>query len=113
MYIGCIFTTIIPLDKSAQNMIQIEVAFATPVKQMIIPIEVEDNTSVLDAIAISGIRQYFTQSDLADIDLNTPIGVFGKKINIATYVLRDKDRIEIYRPLNKTPNQKRLDKLTT
>lgn len=38
------------------------------------------------------------------------VGIFGKKIDISTYVILDKDRIEIYRPLNKTPNQKRLER---
>lgn len=91
--------------------IKIEVAFATPDKQIIIPIEVNENVSVIDAIIMSGIGQHFPNSILNNIDQDTPIGVFGKKINPETYKLRDMDRIEIYRPLNKTPNQKRLERI--
>ena len=38
------------------------------------------------------------------------IGIFGKKIDPTTYVIQNNDRIEIYRPLNNTPNQKRLER---
>lgn len=92
------------------SMINIEVAYAIPNKQMIIPISVADSTAVLEAIVLSGIAQHFPEDKLDKIDLNSPIGIFGKKINVETYKLRDKDRIEIYRPLNKTPNQRRLER---
>lgn len=92
------------------NLIKIEVAYATPNKQLIIPICVADNTSILEAIILSSIAQHFPEDKLEKLDINSPIGIFGKKINVETYQLRDKDRIEIYRPLNKTPNQKRLER---
>jgi putative ubiquitin-RnfH superfamily antitoxin RatB of RatAB toxin-antitoxin module len=93
------------------KMINIEVAYATPNKQLIIPVSVPDNISVLEAITLSGIVKHFPEHKLDQLDINSPIGIFGKKINAQIYKLRDKDRIEIYRPLNKTPNQKRLERI--
>lgn len=91
-------------------MINIEVSFATPKKQKIIALLVDENMTILNAIQLSGIAAYFPK-EISKIDQTTPIGVFGKRVNIETYHLQDKDRIEIYRPLNKTPNQKRLERI--
>lgn len=91
-------------------MIDIEVAFAIPNKQMIIPLSVSEDTKIIDAINQSGIAKYFSEYNLEQIDLNTHVGIFGKKINVDTYKLQNKDRIEIYRKLMKTPNQRRLER---
>lgn len=91
------------------NLINIEVAFATPELQLIIPICVPECSSVSEVIIKSEIQLKFPDYDFSDInELN--VGVFGKKIDINTYQLRENDRIEIYRKLNKTPNQKRLER---
>jgi len=94
----------------ATNKISIEVAFAMPNKQVIIQLEVDPETSILEAITQSEISKQIPHPILDNINESTPIGIFGKKVDITTYKLRDKDRIEIYRPLNKTPNQKRLER---
>ncbi len=91
-------------------MINVEVAYATPDKQLIVSINVPNDIGVLEAINISGIAKHFPQDKLDQLDINSPIGIFGKKVSIETYKLRDKDRIEIYRPLAKTPNQRRLER---
>jgi putative ubiquitin-RnfH superfamily antitoxin RatB of RatAB toxin-antitoxin module len=91
-------------------VINIEVAYALPDRQLIIPISVPGDTSVLEAITLSDIAKHFPDNKLDLLDINSPIGIFGKKINVQTYRLRDKDRIEIYRPLAKTPNQRRLER---
>jgi len=92
------------------KIITIEVAYATPDKQIIVTINVAENTSVLEAIILSDIAQHFPEAKLDQLDTNSPIGIFGKKINVEIYKLRDKDRIEIYRPLAKSPNQRRLER---
>ena len=94
-------------------MITIEVAFATPKKQKIIKLTVEENIAVLEAIKLSNIAKYFPDQGLDHIDPKAAIGIFGKKIDISVYKLQDKDRIELYRSLNKTPNQKRLERAKT
>lgn len=86
-------------------MLQIEVAFATLEQQQVISLTVQDDATINDAIVASQISQYFQEYDI----LNLPVGIFGKRIfDAAQYKLQDGDRIEIYRPLNKSPNQQRL-----
>ncbi|MBX9597393.1 MAG: RnfH family protein [Burkholderiales bacterium] len=88
-------------------MIKIEVVFATYSLQKIVALEVELPCSIADAIARSQIQDFFPDYDL----LSLPVGIFGKRqFNPEQYQLKHGDRIEIYRPLNKTPNQKRLER---
>ncbi|MBP9743268.1 MAG: RnfH family protein [Burkholderiales bacterium] len=89
--------------------IQIEVAYATPDKQIVIPLNIANSISIIEAICLSGIEQKFSQLDLFDPQ-KLCVGIFGKKIDINTYVLQANDRIEIYRPLAKTPNERRLER---
>jgi len=78
----------------------IEVAYATPQKQLILECEVESDTTLRDAVRLSGIDQHFPQIDLE----NCALGVFGKAV-AADYELTDGDRIEIYRPLIADPKE--------
>ena len=94
------------------ELFDIEVAFALPNLQKIIAVQVPPNTNVYDIIKLSKICNYFPNMDLLQEHNhhNLSIGIFGKKIDPNTYSIQNHDRIEIYRPLNKTPNQKRLDR---
>lgn len=88
-------------------MIQIEVVFATSSLQKIVTLEIEPQCSIADAIARSQIQDFFPEYEL----LSLPVGIFGKRqFSPEQYQLKNGDRIEIYRPLNKTPNQKRLER---
>lgn len=88
-------------------MIKIEVIFATNSLQKIVILEVEIPCSIADAITRSQIQDFFPEHEL----LNLPVGIFGKRqFSPEQYQLKNGDRIEIYRPLNKTPNQKRLER---
>jgi putative ubiquitin-RnfH superfamily antitoxin RatB of RatAB toxin-antitoxin module len=88
-------------------MIKIEVAFATAQQQKIIKLEVSESCTLRAAILQSQIASLFPEYDLSDL----PLGVFGKRIfEPEQYSLKDGDRIEIYRPLTTSPNQKRLDR---
>ena len=91
----------------AVTQINIEVAYGIRERQVVIPLTISNSISVLEAINISGIQSIF--SELEEITPNA-IGIFGKKIDVATYKLQQDDRIEIYRPLTKTPNQIRLER---
>lgn len=89
------------------ELIEIEVAFATPMLQKIIKLTVPANTKINEAIQLSEINKYFPEYDL----VNMPVGIFGKRqFEAESYTLKASDRIEIYRPLSKTPNQKRLER---
>lgn len=83
-----------------ENKILVEVAFATPEKQMIIECRVQPGTSPRDAARLSGIDRHFPDIDLDNSDL----GVFGKAVP-ENYALQDGDRIEIYRPLIADPKE--------
>ena len=78
----------------------IEVAYATPQKQLILECVVESDTPVREAVKRSGINQHFPEIDLENCEL----GVFGKAV-AADYELTDGDRIEIYRPLIADPKE--------
>ena len=87
--------------------LSIEVAFATPQQQKIIPLVVRANCSLKEAIQLSGLATDFPEYDL----VNLPLGIFGKRIyDPENYQLKAGDRIEIYRPLAKSPNQIRLER---
>ena len=80
----------------------VEVAYALPNKQLIIPVQIAPGASVEIAIQASGILEKFP-----DIDLSVnQIGVFGKLAKLET-PLRHLDRVEIYRPLIADPKEVR------
>ncbi len=71
--------------------ILVEIAYALPRQQVILPVKVKAGTTIAEAIELSGILAKFQE---IDINVNK-IGVFGKLSKLET-VLRDKDRVEIY-----------------
>lgn len=85
-----------------KNKILVEVAYALPQEQVILPLQVEQGSTLSQAIEQSGIRQKFPEIDLA----RSKVGIFGKLAKPDT-VLRDKDRVEIYRPLIADPKEVR------
>lgn len=88
---------------------RIEVAYALPDRQQIIALEVEENCTVLEAVQRSGIDRAFSAVDGPEIDLaNAQFGIFSHPIEQpAQHLLRDGDRIEIYRPLLIDPKEVR------
>ncbi len=79
-------------------LINVEIAYALADKQVLIPLMLEEGSTAQQAVESSGILRQFPEIDL---DKNR-IGIFGKlsKLNV---VLREKDRVEIYRPLIADP----------
>ena len=84
------------------ELLTIEVAYATQEKQKIVITRVKPGTDARQAAAESGITEYFPEIDFDTCD----IGVFGKKIPPG-YDLLEGDRIEIYRPLIADPKEVR------
>ena len=80
--------------------IMIEVSYALPKKQIIIPVLVPKDISVKEAIELSGMLKKFEEINL---DSNQ-VGIFGK-LTTLDKALRDRDRIEIYRPLIADPKE--------
>jgi uncharacterized protein len=88
--------------------LSIEVCYALPDGQTLIPVELPEGATVQQALDASGILQRFPQIDLAQ----QKVGVFGKLQSLDT-VLVDHDRVEIYRPLivdPKAARQRRVEK---
>lgn len=81
---------------------KVEVAYAKPDEQVIIPVDVEQGTTLTQAIEHSGILQRFPEIDLKQ----NKMGIFGKAAKADT-VLREMDRVEIYRPLIADPKESR------
>ena len=84
------------------NEIMVEVAYALPAEQLIIPVRVPAGATAEDAIKLSGIMQKFPEIDL----VSNKFGIFGKLTKPDT-VLRELDRVEIYRPLIADPKEVR------
>lgn len=85
-------------------MIQVEVAYALPDKQFLVAIDVEDGTSMYDAVAKSGVAEKFPEIDIDSV----PMGVFGKsERKPKERVLKPGERVEIYRPLIADPKEVR------
>ncbi len=82
--------------------IQCEVAFALPHKQRILNLHIEQGTTAYQAVQLSEIEREFVNHDFAQLDL----GVFAESIE-HDYVVREGDRIEIYRPLTADPKEVR------
>ena len=92
------------------STIEVEVAYATPEKQKIVSLTVEEGATAYEAVLASRITDEFPDLDIA----SSPMGIFsepldGKKRPLpAEYVLVERDRVEIYRPLIIDPKQARL-----
>ncbi len=82
--------------------LRVEVVYARPERQLLLPLEVPEGTTLIEAVRRSGILREFPELDLAEAKL----GVFGR-IRPATEALRDGDRVEIYRPLLADPKEAR------
>jgi len=80
----------------------VEVAYATPEKQLILVVPFQDGLNAQEAIEKSGILQIFPSIDLT----SNGVGIFSKPCKLDTS-LRVGDRVEIYRPLIADPKEVR------
>ena len=83
----------------------VEVAYALPDKQSLISLEVEEGTTIQEAIEVSGVLDTYDQIDLT----RDKVGIFSKFATLDT-VLREKDRVEIYCPLIADPKKVRKER---
>ncbi|MBF0470432.1 MAG: RnfH family protein [Gammaproteobacteria bacterium] len=81
-----------------QTSIMVEVAYATPTEQQIFTVTLGSAATVQEAIELSGVLQAFPEIDLEKSD----VGIFSKVAKLSA-TLRERDRIEIYRPLIADP----------
>ncbi|MBE0507622.1 MAG: RnfH family protein [Marinospirillum sp.] len=85
-------------------MLTLEVAYALPEKQKILTLQVPQETCIRDAVLMSGMEQHFSGLDLQTAKL----GIFGRQVmKPEEQLVREGDRIEIYRPLIADPKASR------
>lgn len=84
------------------NELLVEIAYALPKQQLILELMVPEGTTAEQAVQKSGMLAKFPDIDLTQ----NKLGVFGKLIKNDT-VLRERDRVEIYRPLIADPKEVR------
>jgi putative ubiquitin-RnfH superfamily antitoxin RatB of RatAB toxin-antitoxin module len=95
---------------SDEEFISVEVAYATPEKQLILQVDVIVGTTAFEAVELSGIMNDFDAINLK----KDAIGIFSKVLDGKNmplpkeYILSARDRVEIYRPLIIDPKQARL-----
>ena len=80
--------------------IAVEIVYALADRQVLRRILLPEGSTVEDAIRVSGLRAVFPEMD------TTHVGIHGEPVPVTT-VLRDRDRVEIYRLLRADPKEVR------
>ena len=80
------------------SKIKIDVVLALPGRQQMRRILLPEGSTVEDAIRVSGLSEGIPGFDPARV------GIYGKLVPGDT-ILRDRDRVEIYRPLRADPKE--------
>lgn len=87
---------------SENDSISVEVVYALPDRQTLLSLEVQQGTTLIEAIRQSGILEQHPEINLDEVKF----GIFSK-ISPPETVLRAKDRVEIYRALIADPKESR------
>ena len=86
----------------SDEKIYVELVYALPAEQLLLKSEVPKGTTIAEAVKLSGILDKFPEIDVE----KGKFGIFGK-LSKADTILREKDRVEIYRPLIADPKEVR------
>jgi putative ubiquitin-RnfH superfamily antitoxin RatB of RatAB toxin-antitoxin module len=84
------------------DSIYIEVAYAKAERQKLIRLKLAAGSTIQQAIEASGLLQRYPEIELA----KAKVGIYGKLSRLDTQ-LRERDRVEIYRPLIADPKEVR------
>ncbi len=82
---------------------RVELIYALAQKQERVVLDLPPDSTVRDALQASGLLQRLPQIELGDV------GVWGRPVTAETR-LRDRDRVEIYRPLIADPKEVRRER---
>ena len=86
------------------DRLRVEVVYALADKQKLLSFEVDAGTTMFQAAQQSGITEHFPGLDLE----TSAMGIFGKvEGSPKTRVLKEGERVEIYRPLTADPKANR------
>jgi putative ubiquitin-RnfH superfamily antitoxin RatB of RatAB toxin-antitoxin module len=89
-------------SESDPQSIRVEVVLAMPERQELVSLAVTSGSTLADAINQSGVVEMFEGFELDP----ARVGIFGHKASL-DQVLREGDRVEIYRPLIADPKEVR------
>ena len=89
-------------DEPASGLLQVYVCYASAQREFLRPLRVEPGTTIGQAIETSGVLAEFPEINL----VTQPVGIYAKKKTLDT-VLRERDRVEIYRALVADPKESR------
>ena len=84
------------------EMLNIEVCYALPNKQELVRVKLPEGALVQQALEASGLFDKYPEIDLK----KNKFGIWNKLSKVDS-ALRDKDRVEIYRPLIADPKEVR------
>ena len=87
---------------AVDESLQVYVSYTTAEREFLRPLRVAPGTTVGQAVETSGVLAEFPEISL----VTQPVGIYAKKKSLDT-VLRERDRIEIYRPLIADPKDSR------
>ena len=89
------------------EQIEIEVVYGLANKQKLISLSVAQGTTVREGALLSGLDNEFPGLDISE----SKLGIFGKAVrNPDVELLKEGDRIEIYRPLLIDPRAARANR---
>ena len=94
---------------TGETSIIVEVAYALPERQVLKELTVVEGTTALEAVKQSGILELFSEIDIENIKMGIFSQVLGTKGLEApeSYVLKARDRVELYRALIADPKEVR------
>ena len=81
---------------------EVEIAFALPERQLLETVSVTAGETVLDVITKSGLQEAFPEYEIDRL----AVGIWGHEVR-HDRVVKENDRIEIYRPLQLDPREAR------
>ena len=86
----------------SERMLKVQVCYALAQRQELVNLSLPEGSTLQQAVERSGLLLKYPEIDLA----KNKFGVFAKLTKLDT-VLREKDRVEIYRPLIADPKEVR------
>ncbi|MDT8893557.1 RnfH family protein [Halomonas sp. I1] len=87
--------------------VNVEVAFALPGRQRIIPLTLPTGTCAREAVREADLARYFPEVPPETFE-DAALGIFGKALRDPDrYIVQEGDRVEVYRPLRIDPKAAR------
>jgi putative ubiquitin-RnfH superfamily antitoxin RatB of RatAB toxin-antitoxin module len=81
---------------------RVEIVYAWPERQVLETLELPPGARVREALENARVRDRFPEVDVAA----DGVGVFGRRVSLDE-VLKEGDRVELYRPLELDPKERR------